>query len=171
MRLVAASMELPNGLEELIADLGGGENGFGGTPVANGEMTVVEYVQRCIDMTDPGKVRADMVPQTVFWALDEAGQAVGIVRMRHYLNDRLRERGGHIGYYVKRNQRGKGYGREMLRLGLLELRKLGEKRAMLTVNMDNIDSIHVIEANGGMLESVGKEPDGKAFGRYWVELE
>jgi predicted acetyltransferase len=170
MKLVAASMDIPNGLEELIADLGGGENGFGGTPVAGGEMTVREYVQRCIDMTDPAKLRPGLVQQTVFWALDDLGKAVGIVRMRHYLNDKLRERGGHIGYYVRRNQRGRGYGTEMLRLALLELKKLGETRALLTVELDNVGSMRVIEANGGVLESVGQEADGKKIGRFWIEL-
>ena len=170
MRLVEASNQLPAGLEELIADLGDGENGFGGTPVAGGEMTMREYVQRCIDMTDPANLRPGLVPQTVFWALDDMGKAIGIVRMRHYLNDNLRNRGGHIGYYVRRNQRGRGYGTEMLRLALLELKKLGVERALLTVDMDNIGSIRVIEANDGVLASVGQEADGKKFGRFWIVL-
>jgi predicted acetyltransferase len=51
----------------------------------------------------------------------------------------------------------------------VELRKIGERRAMLTVDMDNKASIKVIEANGGVLESVGREEDGKEFGRYWIE--
>jgi predicted acetyltransferase len=171
MKLVAASTEIPKGLDELIADLGAGENGFSGTQVARGELTLPEYVQLCIDMTDPAKLRPGFVAQTVFWALDEDGLAVGMVRMRHTLNERLKDRGGHIGYYVRRNQRGKGYGQEMLRLALDELKKLGEKIALLTVEIDNAASIRVIAANGGVLESVGEEPDGKKFGRYWIELE
>jgi predicted acetyltransferase len=171
MKLEAASADLPEGLDELIADLGGGENGFSGTPVAGGELSLHEYVQVCIDMTDRTRLRPGYVQQTVFWALDDAGKAVGMVRMRHYLNDLLRERGGHIGYYVRRSQRGKGYGREMLRLALIELKKVGENRALLTVDMDNLSSIRVIESNGGILESVGQEPDGKQFGRFWIELD
>jgi predicted acetyltransferase len=170
MKLVAASMEMPKGLDELIADLGAGENGFSGTQVAQGELTLREYVQLCIDMTDAAKLRPGFVQQTVFWALDENGLAVGMVRMRHTLNERLKDRGGHIGYYVRRNQRGRGYGQEMLRLALLELAKLGERRALLTVEMDNIASVRVIQANGGVLESVGQEADGKKFGRYWIDL-
>ncbi len=107
----------------------------------------------------------------MFWVVDEAGEAVGIVRMRHYLNEKLRERGGHIGYYIRRDQRGKGYAKEALHQALAILRNLGETRAMLTVNMDNIASIRVIEANGGVLESEGKDTEGKKFGRFWIELE
>jgi predicted acetyltransferase len=41
---------------------------------------------------------------------------------------------------------------------------------MLTVNMDNIASIKVIETNGGVLESEGQDVDGQKFGRFWIEL-
>lgn len=108
--------------------------------------------------------------QTTFWVLDENGDAIGIVRMRHYLNDRLKECGGHIGYYIRHDQRGKGYGKEILRQALTELKKLGEERALLTVDMDNIASIRVIEANGGVFASEGQNSDDKRFGRFWIEL-
>ena len=170
IRLEAVSTKAPPGLAELIADLGTGENGFGGTPVATGELTVEQYIQRCIEMTDVTKLRPGYVPQTIFWAVDEQGNAIGMVRLRHYLNERLKDDGGHIGYYVRRDQRSRGYGKEILRQALTELRKIGEERALLTVNLDNIASIKVIEANGGVFESEGQEPDGKRFGRYWIEL-
>lgn len=170
MRLEAASTDMPHGLAELIADLGRGENGFGGTPVATGEQSLEEYLQRCIGMTDPAQLRPGYVPQTVFWAIDENGEAIGMARVRHYLNDRLREQGGHIGYYIRRDQRRKGYGREILRQALIELRRMGETRALITVYMDNIASIRVIEANGGVFESEGQGADGHRLGRYWIEL-
>jgi predicted acetyltransferase len=170
MRLEAVSPSAPPGLAELIADLGTGENGFGGTPVAMGELTLEQYIQRCIEMTDVTKLRPGYVPQTIFWAVDEQGNAIGMVRLRHYLNERLKDDGGHIGYYVRRDERNRGYGKEILRQALTELRKIGEERALLTVNLDNIASIKVIEANGGVFESEGQEPDGKRFGRYWIEL-
>ena len=171
MKLEAVSRKPPRGLAELITDLGAGENGFGGTPVHTGELTLEEYLQRCIAMSDVEELPPGYVPQTVLWVIDEAGEAVGIVRMRHYLNEKLRERGGHIGYYIRHDQRGKGYAKEALRQAVAALRIMGEKRAMLTVNMDNVASIKVIEANGGVLESEGKDAEGKKFGRFWIELE
>jgi predicted acetyltransferase len=171
MRLEPASINAPRGLAELLADLGSGENGFGGTPVASGELSLEKYLERCIDMTDPAKVLPEHVPQTTFWVMDEAGDAIGMVRVRHCLNESLKERGGHIGYYIRKNKRNKGYGREVLRLALAELRKIGETRALLTVDMDNIASIKVIEGNGGKLESEGQSADGKKFGRFWIENE
>ena len=170
MKLERVSIHPPRGLAELIADLGAGENGFIGTPVFRGELTLTEYIQRCIGMTEPANLLPAQVPQTVFWVTDESGQAIGMVRMRHYLNESLQDRGGHIGYFIRRNQRGRGYAREALRQTLAELKELGEKRALLTVDMDNAASIKVIEANGGVFESEGQGADGKKFGRYWIEL-
>lgn len=171
MRIEAASAKAPPGLAELIADLGGGENGFMGTPVHNGEATVEQYLHQCCDMPDPAKLKPGFVPQTVFWMLDDNGTAVGMVRVRHYLNEKLRFHGGHIGFYVRHDQRGKGFAKEALRFALAELRKLGEERALVTVFPDNIPSIKVIEANGGRLENTVTDPEtGKQFRRYWIEL-
>jgi len=170
VRLERSSLTPPDGLAELLADVGGGENGFEGTPVYHGAMTLAAYIQRCCEMRDPNHVPPDRVPQTVFWVIDPAYRAIGMVRMRHYLNDRLREHGGHIGYFIMREQRGRGYGRAALRQALIELGKLGEERALLTVDLDNQASIRVIEANGGRLEDIGTDEQGKKFGRYWIAL-
>jgi predicted acetyltransferase len=172
MRLEAASLTTPLGLRELLADLGEGEDGFGGTPVHTGELTLDEYLQQCCDMPDPVRLQPGLVLQTIFWVLNADGVAIGMVRMRHYLNDKLRFHSGHIGYFIRRDQRGKGYATEALRLALIELRKVGERRALITVNPDNVSSIRVIERNGGRLENVVTDPEtGELYRRYWIELE
>ncbi|MBI5293893.1 MAG: GNAT family N-acetyltransferase [Chloroflexi bacterium] len=171
MHLEPASLTAPRGLAELLADLGNGENGFNGTAVGRGEMAIPEYLQSCMDMTDASKLKPGFVPQTVFWIIDDAGEAVGLVRVRHYLNDKLRERGGHIGYYIRPSQRGKGYATQALRLALVEIRKLGEPRAMLSTNETNLPSRRVIEVNGGVLDGMGLNEDGTQFCRYWIEID
>ncbi len=171
MRIEQASPKPPLGLTELLSDLGDGENGFMGTSVHTGKATLEQYLRHCCDMTDPGKVRTGLVPQTIFWAIDSNDLAIGMVRMRHYLNGKLLVHGGHIGFFIRRDQRGKGYAKKALRLALLELGKLGEKRALLTADMDNAPSRKVIEANSGRLENTGTDPDtGRQFGRYWIDL-
>lgn len=172
MRLEAASLTPPPGLQDLLTDLGPGESGFSGTPVYAGELTLQQYLQRCCDMPNPSKLEAGLVLQTMFWLLNADGVAVGMVRLRHYLNDKLRFHGGHIGYFIRRDQRGKGYAKEALRLALSELRNLGESRALITVEPDNLGSIKVIERNRGRLENVVTDPEtGKQYKRYWVELD
>ena len=171
MKLEKVSLTPPQGLAELIADLGDGENGFGGTAVPRGVLTLDEYIQFCITTNDHTNLKSGHIPRSFFWFLDENEEAIGIVRMWHYLNKSLKERTGHISYYIRQDQRGKGYGRDALRLALIELGKVGERRALIIADLDNIASTKVILANGGILESVGRGADGKEFGRYWISLK
>jgi predicted acetyltransferase len=172
IRIEAASLTPPRGLSDLLADLGDGENGFMGTPVHTGEATQEEYLQRCCDMPDPAKLKPGLVPQTVFWVLDADGEAVGIVRLRHYLIDKLRVHGGHCGYYMRSDQRGKGHGKALLALALDELRRLGETQALITTDPDNIASIRVIEFNGGQFADESTDPEtGAQYRRYWIDLQ
>ena len=169
IKLEPASLNPPPGLRELLADLGDGESGFMGTPVHTGETTLEVYLQRCCDMPNPAKLQPGFVPQTVFWALNAKGEAIGMVRLRHFLNDKLRIQGGHCGYYTCRDQRGKGYAKTMLSLALNELRRRGEARALITTDPDNFASIRVIEANGGQFSDESTDPEtGVRYRRYWI---
>ncbi|MBT7075897.1 MAG: GNAT family N-acetyltransferase [Anaerolineae bacterium] len=170
MKLERVSLNPPQGLATLIADLGDGENGFGGTTVPRGELSLDEYIQYCVETNDHTKLESGYIPQSFFWFIDDAGEAIGIMRMWHYLNESLKERTGHISYYIRQDQRGRGYGREALRLGLIELGEIGEKEALIIADSDNIASIKVIQANDGVLESVGQGADSKEFGRYWIKI-
>ncbi len=171
LRLELASLAPPKGLAALLDDLGRGENGFGGTAVSRGGLTIDEYLQFCHGTNGHKNLIMGDIPRSFFWLLDETGEAVGIVRMWHYLNNSLRERTGHISYYVRRDQRGKGYGREALRQALIALEKTGEKRGLLIADLDNLPSTRVILANGGRLESIGRGGNRKKFGRYWINLD
>ena len=172
VRLAPASLIPPAHLREMLTELGKGENGFSGTPFGRGEMPLEQYLQSCVDGPDPAKLKPGLVPQTIYWLLDESGTAVGMVRVRHCLNDWLLLHGGHIGFFIRTAYRGRGYGKLALRLALGELRKLGEKRALLTVNENNTRSIRTIRACGGVLENVVADSDGKTKTlRFWVALD
>ncbi len=171
MHLEVASLHPPKGLAALIEDLGSGENGFGGTAVPRGVLTLDEYLLFCSDTNDHRNLKSGHIPRTFFWFLDDKREAIGIVRMWHYLNESLRERTGHISYYICRDKRGKGYGSEALRLALLALKEIGERKALIIADLDNIASTKVILVNGGKLENIGKSGEGKNFGRYWIQLD
>ena len=89
------------------------------------------------------------VPETFFflWKDDEI---VGQFRIRHYLCESLRTGAGHIGYFIAKPFRGRGFGTEGLRLTLEEARCIvPEDEIYLRVNMDNPASLHVMLNNGG----------------------
>jgi predicted acetyltransferase len=171
MRLERASENPPAGLANLLREIGEGESGFGGTSFGRGTATLEEFLRSCIDGEDAAKILPQFVPQTVFWMIDDNNQAVGMVRMRHFLNARLLQHGGHIGYYVRRSERKKGYATQALRLALDQLRRRGVERALITADPNNTASTRVIIANGGTFDGEGKDPESGHIGhRYWINL-
>jgi predicted acetyltransferase len=91
------------------------------------------------------------VPCTTLWWVDGT-EYLGRLAIRHLLNDRLRERGGHIGYDVRPSARRLGHATTMLAAALPLARRLGIEEALLTCDPDNVASQRVIESNGGRLE-------------------
>jgi predicted acetyltransferase len=171
MELQRASAHPVPGLREFLLELGNGEGGFSGTAFGRGECNLESFLRACLDSEDPAKVGPGLVPQTYYWMIGDAGGVVGMVRVRHYLNDRLLQSGGHIGYYVRPSERGKGYARRALRLALDQLRQRGATRALVTVAPTNLASIAVATANGGVLDGQGRNPDtGELLNRYWIDL-
>jgi predicted acetyltransferase len=167
----AASAIAPLGLIELLRELGQGQNGFVGTSFGAGECTLEEYLQRVMQ-SDRVSVSSDgLVPQTTYWVLTPERVAVGMLRVRHSLNARLRDRGGHIGFFISEKYRGRGYAKAALVFALQRLCELGEPRALLTADSTNTPSIRVIQSCGGILDSeVVAEDTGMALQRYWIDL-
>ena len=155
----------------MLRELGGGETGFGGTSFGLGKKDLAGFLRECVEGTDSAKVNPGFVPMTVFWVIDDAEQPVGIVRMRHHLNEQLLQRGGHVGYYVRPSARGKGYAKCALAMTLDRLREMGVERALITVDPGNAASIRVILANGGVEDAPGRHPEsGLPVNRYWIDL-
>jgi predicted acetyltransferase len=118
----------------------------------------------------PGGMRVDGVPVSLFWLV--AGDVfIGEMSFRHHLNDYLRLSGGHIGYGVRPNLMGRGFGTRLLALGKAEARRLGLQALLITCHDDNPASARVIEANGGVLEDVVDDIfGGGPLRRYWIDL-
>ena len=81
---------------------------------------------------------------------------LGYGRIRHCLNDKLRETSGHIGYAIRSTERGKGYGNQILFLLLKECQKLNIEKVQIGANSDNTASNKVILKNGGVLFRISK---------------
>ena len=111
------------------------------------------------------------VPDSTFFLLDdERNRLLGAVNIRHYLNDALLQSGGHIGDGIRPSERRKGYATELVRLALIECRKLGIDKVLMVCDKDNVASAKTITRNGGVLENEFVNEDGAVVQRYWIEL-
>lgn len=109
------------------------------------------------------------VPQTTWWAQEGDERLVGIIRLRHRLNDALLQRGGHIGYIVRPTDRGRGLATRMLAQAVQNARDMNLSQLLLTCDPDNLASRRVIEHNGGELDPV-PVCDDQTWLRYWIRL-
>jgi len=83
MRLVPVSLDPPPGLEEVLRQLGLGENGFVGTGQPVDTSTLSSYLRGPVDMADGVNLKPGWVPTTTYWLLDDAGDVAGLSRLRH----------------------------------------------------------------------------------------
>jgi predicted acetyltransferase len=102
-------------------------------------------------------------------AAEVDGDIVGRASVRFELNDFFASQGGHIGYYVLPEFRGRGYASEILRQSVILARAEGVGPVLMYCSDDNVGSIKVIERNGGVLDDVATSDDGSFMARrYWI---
>jgi len=109
------------------------------------------WLKRNDDISNSVDLPDGWVPQTTFWLYCD-NNPVGIGRIRHYLNDSLKEHGGHIGYAISSSYRGNGYGNEILRLLLIECKKMGIGEVHIDPYKSNESSTKIVIRNGGKLQ-------------------
>lgn len=105
------------------------------------------------------------VPQTTYWLVAD-GRPVGLGRLRHFLTAALREDGGNLAYAVAPAERGKGYGKAILRGLIAEAGRLGLDRALLVIHEDNAPSLRTALSCGGR---VARTENGRHY--VWAACE
>lgn len=111
------------------------------------------------------------VPSSTFFLYDEErNMMLGVVSIRHYLNDYLLQYGGHVGDGIRPSERRKGLGTKMVKLALEECKKIGIEKVLMTCNKENVPSAKTIIKNGGILENEVSN-DGEIMQRYWINLK
>ena len=92
----------------------------------------------------------DKVPARTYFLIRESDdRIVGMINIRTALNERLRHFGGHMGYSIRPTERGKGYNRINLYLGLKVCAQYGIDEVFLDADLKNPASWRTMEALGG----------------------
>ena len=110
----------------------------------------LEWIEKKRNWSERKDLPDGFVADTTY-VIADGEKYVGVVNLRHYLNDFLREGPGHIGYCVSEAYRGKGYATEGLKLALLKAREKGIEEVYLSVNKTNPASLKVQQKNGAYI--------------------
>ena len=97
-------------------------------------------------------------------------RVVGMIQVRHTLNEFLKNYAGHIGYSVHPDERGKGFAAWMLKSVLPYCRKIGLQRVMAACREENEASRKTILRCGGKYDKTVLEPiDGIWIQQFWID--
>lgn len=112
------------------------------------------------------------VPSTVYFIINDSDHLVGTIDLRHELRNNYLTRLGNVAYYIKKEEREKGYATKALSLALEKYRSMGIYKILITCLKDNIASRKVIENNKGRFESEFNDSiTGKIIQRWWIDID
>jgi predicted acetyltransferase len=97
------------------------------------------------------------------------GEVIGVICLRHYLNDFLKNF-GHVGYSVRPSCRRRGVATYMLGSIIDVAKKIGLESIKVSAEKDNIASVKVIKKNGGQFIKEFKYVD-RDVNLYLIELK
>ena len=128
-----------------------GETTINGSELLDQMDSYDEWLKSVTDNISPDTVNSEWVVTDTYFAFDEDDNIVGIIDLRHELNDFLKDF-GNSGYSVRPSQRRKGYATEMLKLIIERARQIGMDKLQLSVETSNEASVKTITKNGGKYE-------------------
>lgn len=111
------------------------------------------------------------LPSSHYFLVNNMNQIVGMIDIRHELNEYLRTIGGHIGYGIRPSERNKGYASYLLKEALIKCKELQINQVLITCNEDNIGSTKVILNNGGIEDDIFITEEGQMKRRFWITLQ
>lgn len=111
------------------------------------------------------------------YQLFDGDTVIGRIQVRHkpsHGTNVPEKLANHIYYEILPEHRSKGYGKEILRLGLEKAKEIGLSEVFITCMEDNLHSKKIIESNGGIFIDDGMVPmehgENKKMLKYKISL-
>ena len=152
------------------------EESLAESPIINGSAgldrlsSIEDWLEELKKRSSEDTVPEGLVPSSTYLGVREKDNyIVGMIDIRHYLNEYLTQVGGNIGYSVRKTERNKGYAKQMLKLALGKCRDLKMKKVLITCDEDNIASEKVILSANAIFEDI-RSADGENKKRFWIDL-
>lgn len=172
MKLIEPTMEYDSQIQAYRREFLETEGSMDGCGSLRRFETTREWLDQVEALRRPETTPPQLVTSTQYIYVRESdSKVVGVIQIRHCLNEFLEKYAGHIGYSVCPTERRKGYATQMLRLALPECKALGLDRVLISCVEGNEGSKRTILRNGGVYESTVFEPgEGVYLERYWIDL-
>ncbi len=152
------------------------EESLAESPIINGSAgldrlsSIEDWLEELNKRSCEDTVPKGLVPSSTYLGVREKDNyIVGMIDIRHYLNEYLTQVGGNIGYSVRKSERNKGYAKQMLKLALEKCKELKIKKVLITCDEDNITSEKVILSANAKFEDI-RNVDGENKKRFWIDL-
>lgn len=132
-----------------------------------------EWLKELEKELNPETVNPGRVPAVTYFLLRKSDNRIlGVINIRYYLNEYLKNYAGHIGYSIRPTERRKGYGHRQLELALEKCRELSIEKVLVTCKEGNIGSEKTIKSCGGVYEDTRfLEEDNVNIKRYWITVK
>lgn len=172
MKLIEPTMEYEKELQAFRQDFLQYEGSMEGSGSLKRYDNIRDWIEQLEQLKYIETTPSHLVPQTQYiYVREEDKKVIGVIQIRHFLNDSLRKFGGHIGYSVCPSERRKGYATQMLKEALPICKFLGIDDVLIMCSDNNVGSRKVIQNNGGVFETTVLEPERNiSFERYWIHL-
>lgn len=128
-----------------------GEKTINGSELLDQMESYDDWLKSVQDNASSDTVNPSWVVTDTYFAFDENDRIIGIIDLRHELNDFLKDF-GNSGYSVRPTERRKGYATQMLRLIMERAHQIGMEKIQLSVERSNEASVKTILKNGGKYE-------------------
>jgi predicted acetyltransferase len=93
------------------------------------------------------------LPTSRFDLIGDSGEMLGFTQIRHRpscADDLPPEAANNLYYQIDEPCRGRGYGKALMGLALVEAKRIGLDKVRIAVNEDNLISRHIVESHGAV---------------------